>query len=68
MKNPSLEVEVAGVQPHNACHSQLASSSGHSEWPVVAAGRQAVEVVEVGHCHMGHGHTDIRWIPLGCRG
>jgi hypothetical protein len=36
--NPSLDVEVAGVQPHDAHHSQLASSSGHSEWPVFAPG------------------------------
>jgi hypothetical protein len=38
MKNPSLDVEVAGVQPNEAHHSQLAYSSGHSEWPVVAPG------------------------------
>jgi hypothetical protein len=37
MKNPSLDVEVVGVQPHVARHSPLASSSGHFEWPVVAA-------------------------------
>jgi hypothetical protein len=37
-KNPSLDVEVAGVQPHGARHSQLASSSGHFEWSVVAPG------------------------------
>jgi hypothetical protein len=38
MKNPSLDVKAAGVQPHDAHHSQLASSSGHSVWPVVAIG------------------------------
>jgi hypothetical protein len=38
MKNPSLNVEVASIQPHDARHSQQASSSGHSEWPVVAPG------------------------------
>jgi hypothetical protein len=37
-KNPSLDVEVAGVQLHDACHSRVASSSGHSEWQVVASG------------------------------
>jgi hypothetical protein len=37
-KNPSPNVKVAGVQPHDARHSLLASSSGHSEWPVVAPG------------------------------
>jgi hypothetical protein len=36
--NPSLGVKVAGVQLHDTRHSQLASSSGHSEWPVVALG------------------------------
>jgi hypothetical protein len=30
MKNPSLDVEVAGTQPHDARHSPLASSSSHS--------------------------------------
>jgi hypothetical protein len=33
MKNPSPDVEVAGVQPHDTHHSPLASSSGHSKWP-----------------------------------
>jgi hypothetical protein len=36
--NPSLGVEVASVQPHDARYSQLASSSGHFEWLVVAPG------------------------------
>jgi hypothetical protein len=35
-KNPSLDVEVASVQPHDARRSQLASSLSHSEWPVLA--------------------------------
>jgi hypothetical protein len=38
MKNPSVDVEVAGVQPHDTHHSRLDSSSGYSEWPVVALG------------------------------
>jgi hypothetical protein len=38
MKNRSLDVEVAGVQPHDAHHSHLASSLGYSKWPVVAPG------------------------------
>jgi hypothetical protein len=38
MKNPSPNVEVVGVHPHDARHSPLASSSGHSEWPVVPPG------------------------------
>jgi hypothetical protein len=38
MKNPSPDVKVADIQPHDARHLQLASSSGHSEWPVVALG------------------------------
>jgi hypothetical protein len=36
MKNPSLDVGVASARPHDAHRSPLASSSGHSEWPVVA--------------------------------
>jgi hypothetical protein len=63
MKNPCLDVKVAGVQPHDAHHSQLASSSGHSEWPVVALGWRAVEV---GHCHVRLGHAHVRGIPQGC--
>jgi hypothetical protein len=35
---PSRDAGVAGVQFHNAHHSQLASSSGRSEWPLVAPG------------------------------
>jgi hypothetical protein len=37
-KNPSLGVGVAGAQPHDARHSPLASSSGHSAWLAVAPG------------------------------
>jgi hypothetical protein len=36
--NPSLDVGVASTQPYNAHHSQLASSSGHSEWQATAPG------------------------------
>jgi hypothetical protein len=35
-KNSSLAIGVAGTQPHDAHSSQLASSSGHSEWPINA--------------------------------
>jgi hypothetical protein len=38
MKNPSLGVGVAGAQPHDTLHSQLASTSGHSEWTIVSLG------------------------------
>jgi hypothetical protein len=37
-KNPSPDVKVVGVQPHDAHHSPLAPSSGHSKWLVVAPG------------------------------
>jgi hypothetical protein len=37
-KNPSLGVRVVGARPHDAHHSQSASSSGHSEWLIVAPG------------------------------
>jgi hypothetical protein len=68
MKNPSLDVGVTVARPHNARRSPLASSSGHSEWPVVAPGEWAGEVVEVGHRHVGLDHAHVRWIPQGCRG
>jgi hypothetical protein len=38
MRNPSLDVGVAGARPHDIHHSPLASSSSHSAWPVVAPG------------------------------
>jgi hypothetical protein len=38
MKNSSPDIEVAGVQPCDTQHSQLAYSSSHSEGPVVALG------------------------------
>jgi hypothetical protein len=66
MKNPSPNVEVAGVQPHDAHHSPLTSSLGHSEWPVVAPGQWAIEVVEVGQCRVGLGHAQVRLIPQVC--
>jgi hypothetical protein len=66
--NPSLGIEVAGVQPHNAHNSQLASSWGHSVLPAIVLGWLAIEVVEVGHCHMKLGHAHVRRIPLGCQG
>jgi hypothetical protein len=62
-KNPSLDVGVAGTRPHDAHHSQLASSSGHSEWPDVAPSWWASEVVGVGHHHVEHGHVHFRQIP-----
>jgi hypothetical protein len=37
-KNHSLDVGVAGAQPHDAHHSPLASSSSHSEWAAVSPG------------------------------
>jgi hypothetical protein len=58
-KNPSLDVKVSGIQPHDAHHSELASTSGHSEWSVVAPGSRVVEVVEVGHYHVGLGHPRL---------
>jgi hypothetical protein len=36
--DPSLDVGVAGAQPHHTRCSKLASSLGHSEWLVVAPG------------------------------
>jgi transposase len=38
MKNLSLDVGVTGARLHDAHHSPLASSSGHSKWTVVAPG------------------------------
>jgi hypothetical protein len=38
MKNPSLDVGVAGTQPHDTHRSPLASSSGHSEWLAITPG------------------------------
>jgi hypothetical protein len=63
MKNPSPDVGVANAWPHDARRSPLASSSSHFEWPVVAPGGRAGEVVEVGHRHVGLNHSHIRWIP-----
>jgi hypothetical protein len=58
-KNPSLDVEVAGVQPHDARYSQPASSWGHSVLPAVVLGWLVGEVVEVEHCHVGLGHIQV---------
>jgi hypothetical protein len=37
-KNPSLDVGVAGAQPHDAHRSQPTATSGHSVLPAVATG------------------------------
>jgi hypothetical protein len=64
MKNPSLDVMVAGAWPHDAHHSPLASSSSHHVWPVVATGSCPRSMDPSGMSRIGSSKVLVRTICL----